>query len=138
MERLQNTINWTIIFSETSHIFCCVLPTLFSVMSLLAGVGLVSAMPPAFVTIHEALHAWEIPLIALSAAVILLGWALYAISRRMDCRGTGCVHEPCEPRKKQAHVVLLIATVLFVFNVGVFTLFHLNADSAAQHVEHAE
>ena len=39
MERIQQVLHWTVIVSAGSHIFCCVLPTLVTVLSLIAGLG---------------------------------------------------------------------------------------------------
>lgn len=124
MQKLQKTLTLAIIASETSHVFCCVLPTLFSVLSLLAGVGLVSGMPVWIESLHEQLHAWEVPMIAFSGSVVLFGWALYAYSRRIDCHNTGCHHGACAPRKKTASKILKVATILFVVNVSVYLIFH--------------
>src|SRR5690606_14732462 len=88
-----------IILSESMHIFCCVLPTLFSLMGLLAGLGVVAALPPSFNTLHEALHAYEVPLIIVSGLLIALGWGVDRYSRKIDCHDTGCCHEPCGPQK---------------------------------------
>jgi hypothetical protein len=126
MQRAHKSIFWAIILSETSHIFCCVLPTLFSVIGLFAGLGFVVTLPPGLEALHEALHAYELPMMAFSAAVMVLGWILYGISRRMDCHDTGCVHGACAPKKNTAHTVLKIATVLFVFNVMIYFGFHVS------------
>jgi cytochrome b subunit of formate dehydrogenase len=124
MQKLQSFIYWACVTSEISHVFCCGLPMVFSVLSLLSGVGLITVMPAGLVTIHEALHAYEIPMIATSGVIILLGWALHYIAYRMDCRSTGCVHEPCKPKKKRSAKVLVVATALFVLNVSGYVLLH--------------
>ncbi len=122
--RLQKGIIYAVVVSECSHIFCCVLPTLFSLFSLLAGVGLLGALPAPLVELHEILHEWEIPMIIGSGVILLMGWGLYAVSLRMDCHTTGCGHGPCTPRKNRAGLILLIATILFGANVLVFGVFH--------------
>ncbi len=127
MEKLQNKFYWAILASETSHIFCCVLPTLFSVVSLFAGLGLVSAMPGWLEVVHTALHSWEIPLIVLSGVVVGLGWALDIYSRKIDCHDTGCHHGPCDTGKKRAHTILKAATILFIVNITVYGVFHQGA-----------
>lgn len=124
MQRIQTGIFWAVVLSETSHVFCCVLPTLFSVLSLLAGVGMISALPAPLVGLHEALHEWEIPVIVASGAILALGWGLHAYSLRLDSRQSCCVHGECAPSKRRSSVVLKIATVLFVVNVFVFAVFH--------------
>ena len=123
-DRVQKPLLVALLATEISHIFCCALPTLFSLMSLAAGLGLVAAMPPGLEALHAALHDWEIPLIVLSGAVVTFGWILHELSRRIDCRSTGCVHESCSPRKARAHMVLKIASGLFLLNVSVFAFFH--------------
>lgn len=137
MQRLQKALYMAIIASETSHVFCCVLPTIFSIISLMAGVGLVSAMPGWLESIHADLHHWELPLIAMSGVVVVLGWALYAYSRKIDCHNTGCHHGSCEPRKKTANNILKIATILFVVNTAVYLVFHRGLQVDLDHADHA-
>lgn len=140
MQRIQKSIVTAVLLSEISHVFCCVLPILFSVFSLLAGVGVISVMPQIFLDIHEALHAYEIPMIITSGIVLAFGWALYFISRKLDCHDTGCGHGPCEPRKVSAHTILKIATVLFIINISVYFSFHYAAEAPTpahqQSIEH--
>lgn len=124
MQRIQKVMFWALLASETSHIFCCVLPTLFSVISLLAGLGLVAAMPGWLSFVHDVLHEWEVPLIVLSGSVVALGWGLNFYGRKVDCHDTGCHHGSCEPRKHTASTILKVATILFLVNVSVYTLFH--------------
>ena len=124
MEKLQKRLYWAIIASEASHVFCCVLPTMFSVLSLFVGLGVVGVMPGWLENIHEALHNWELPIIAFSGAVIAFGWSLDAYSRKVDCHNTGCHHGPCEGRKKRAHSILKAATILFIVNVTVYAVLH--------------
>lgn len=137
MQKLQKTLFAAIIASEASHVFCCVLPTIFSIISLLAGVGLVS-MPVWLSGFHDFLHQWELPMIALSGAVILLGWALYAYSKRIDCHNTGCHHGDCKPRKNIALTVMKIATILFVLNTAIYLVFHRSMGVYAPHQEAVE
>ncbi len=124
MERMQKSVFWAILVTETSHLFCCVLPTLFSIAAFLAGVGLIGAMPAGLETLHDLIHRWEIPLIVFSGVTIALGWAIDLAARRVDCHDTGCVHEPCGTRKYKAHKVLVIASVLFLFNIAIYFAFH--------------
>ncbi len=124
MEKYKKTVFTALILSEASHIFCCVLPTLFSVLSLLSGVGLVSVMPAGLERLHGVLHDWEAPMIAVSAVVLAAGWGLYYYSKKINCHDTGCCHGPCEPKKNKVHLVLQIATVLFVVNVLVYAGLH--------------
>lgn len=124
MQRMKKPLLYTLVLTEMSHLFCCVLPTVFSVMSLFVGLGLISTMPPALHEMHEVIHQWEIPLIAFSGAVVGLGWLIDGVSARMDCHDTGCAHGPCSPQKRKAHIVLKVASALFVFNVLIYGVFH--------------
>lgn len=121
----------TAVLSELSHLFCCVLPTMFSVASLLAGAGMVTALPPAWGHFHDMMHAYELPMIGMSAAILALGWGLQAYSKYIDCHDTGCHHEPCGPKKKRAHVFLIIASGLFLMNVTIYGVFHYAPERGA-------
>ncbi len=140
MERIQKSLYWAIIASETSHIFCCVLPTLFSLMSLTAGLGVVTTMPKSLLFAHEMLHEWEVPMILFSGAIVVLGWFIHYIAKRLDCHDTGCVHGSCEPRKVRSGRVLFIATALFVMNVSVYMIFHrgMGADFGVSETHHGK
>lgn len=126
MERLQNKFMWAVLLSETTHIFCCVLPSAVSIMSLMANVGLMSAVPGGLDRLHDMIHNYEIPLIIFSGIMLALGWALHVIARRLDCRSTGCAHEPCGPTKKRSLRIMQIATILFAANLTIYSVFHLN------------
>lgn len=112
-----------LLISETSHVLCCVLPTLFSIASLLSGAGLVT-IPASWVIVHKILHNWELPIMAFSAAVLALGWWLHHYSNKIDCHDTGCHHPPCDTKKDKVHLLLKVATVLFVANLFVYVVFH--------------
>lgn len=64
MQKLQNTFYWAIIATETSHVFCCVLPTVFSILSFMAGLGLIGIVPVWMQDAHTFMHNWEVPIIA--------------------------------------------------------------------------
>lgn len=129
MQKLHKTLYATVIASESMHIFCCVLPTIFSIVSLLAGFGMVAAMPAFVEHAHEVLHSYEVPMIILSGAILLLGWGVYAYSRKLDCRTEGsCCHTPCEPKKDRTKLFMTGATILFFVNVTVYFVFHRGMD----------
>lgn len=128
MQKLQKIINATAIATETSHIFCCVLPTIFSLLSLLVGLGVIGAVPASVTYFHDLIHDWEIPIIVLSGVVITFGWWLHDYASKMDCASMGPAHEVCESRKNTSAKVLKIATVLFVINVSVYFLVHRPID----------
>lgn len=124
MQRIQKFIISAVVISEVSHIFCCVLPTVFSLLSLLSALGMTGVMPHALHELHHALHDWEQPMIALSALLLAFGWGSWMLARGMDCRATGCTHEPCRPRKTRIFQFLKIATALFVANLSLYLVFH--------------
>lgn len=133
LERVQKSLALAILASETSHIFCCVLPTLFSLISLATGLGLIAAMPPGLEFVHAVMHEWELPMIALSGAIVLLGWGVHYLAIKLDCHDTGCMHGPCAPKKRKAGAILKIASVLFVVNVTVYLFFHHGLEAILAH-----
>ena len=137
IKRVQGLFSWVVVLSELSHIFCCVLPSVFSIVTVLIGMGLVGAMPLWMESTHEFMHDWEIPLITLSGVVLVIGWVLHCVSRRIDCHDTGCGHEPCEPKKNRHAVILKIATFLFIINVAIYFGVHVPQDSHDSYVSHA-
>ena len=124
IDRVQKSLGWAIIASETSHVFCCVLPTLFSMLSLATGFGLIAAMPLGLQVLHEMMHHWEVPMILASGFVVMMGWGAHFLAIKLDCHDTGCAHGPCTPKKRKAGKILKVATILFVANVSVYLVFH--------------
>lgn len=127
MERIQKALGWAILASETSHVFCCVLPTMVGVFSLLSGLGVIGILPAGIMEFHELMHHWEIPMIFASGGILALGWALYAVSRKIDCHDTGCHHGDCAPKKNRTAMILKAASVLFVVNTTIYLAFHFQA-----------
>jgi hypothetical protein len=125
MERLKSAIFWAVLVSETGHVFCCVMPTVVSVMSILSGLGLLSVMPAGLLAFHEFMHHWEIPIIAASAVILALGWLLHFVSLRLDCHDTGCHHGACAPKKTGTGKLLWIASGLFAANLAIYLFFHV-------------
>lgn len=140
MKRTQQLTSYLALISEISHVFCCVLPSIFSIMTVMVGLGVMGAVPVGFVQFHALMHGWEIPIMITSGVILLMGWTLHIISEKLDCRSTGCHHEPCTPKKKKTARVLKIATFLFVVNVGIYSLVHMPTEAsktdAHAHQEH--
>lgn len=144
IKKVQGAFNWVLLLSETSHIFCCVLPSTFSIISVMVGMGLIGVVPVWMESFHDVMHQWEVPLMMLSGAIVVMGWILHNVSQRMDCHDTGCVHGPCEPKKKNSVAILKIATILFIVNVMIYMVFHRGAEvfafnhdqAAAVHAHH--
>ena len=143
MEKINKGLFWSIIASESIHIFCCGLPTLFSILSLLAGFGLITTMPVFIDHLHHVIHGYEIPMIITSGIILALGWGLYTYSRMINCQTDGgCSHsKSCEPKKDRTRHFMMIATVLFIGNVAVYFVFHrgleINLPSQGQVQYHA-
>ena len=129
-EKIQKGIVCGVVASEGIHIFCCALPTVFSVMSLLAGMGMITSMPGVIDKLHHAIHDYEIPMIIVSGIILTLGWVLYLYAKKLNCSedGNDCCHEPCAPKKNRTKVVMMIATLLFAINVTVYFGFHRDND----------
>jgi hypothetical protein len=125
---MQKSLVWTVVLSELTHVFCCVLPTLFSVTSLLVGLGVVASMPVSMLEIHHFMHHWEIPIIAGSGVILALAWLATWYSHKLECaHAHDCGHEACSaPKKsdKRTTAILKVATALFLFNVVVYAVVH--------------
>lgn len=144
-DNLQKHFGWAVIASELSHVFCCVIPTLVTVLSVFANFGLFVMSPDGWlVNIHNVMHHYEIPIILFSGGMVALGWVAHLISRRVDCHDTGCGHPPCAPQKTNNSRILTIATILFLMNIVIYFGVHrnilqidtLSSDSLEQHFDH--
>ena len=136
-EKHQKRLLWAIIISESSHIFCCVLPTVISVFSLLSAFGVIVTVPGWLDGLHDVMHEWEPTMIAVSIVVIALGWGLYFYNLRHECcHHTGCEHGPCGPRKSTANKILIVASVLMVFNLFMYFGVHRPMEQN-EHADHA-
>jgi len=121
MDRFHTNFGLAIVFSQLTHLFCCGLPVLFSVLSLLSGLGFVGTMPESMESVHEIVHEWETVMLIGSGIILALGWALYLYSRKIDCSKTdACSHKPCSPKKKYSRYILIVASVLFAVNISIF------------------
>lgn len=127
MQRFHKHFGIAVLASELSHVFCCVIPTLVTVLSAFANLGLFVISPDGFlINIHNAMHSYEVPIIVFSGVMVLLGWVAHFVSRRVDCHDTGCGHPPCTPQKSKNSKVLLIATLLFALNILIYFGVHRN------------
>ncbi len=132
-KRLQGIFSWFVVISELSHVFCCVLPSVFTTLTMLVTIGVMTTLPDWMNSAHDVMHGWEVPIIVMSGVVLTLSWVLHLISKRIDCHETGCVHEPCEPKKDRNALILKIATVLFVINISVYSIVHINYGAQLNH-----
>jgi hypothetical protein len=142
MHKHQKKVLTAILLSEASHIFCCVLPTVFSILSLMGSFGLMVAMPGWMREVHETMHAYEVPMIGLSALVVALGWGLHYYAHHLNKMQTHdhacCDHDHgAIPKAKTTHRILIAATVLLAINVTVWQVFHRHQDFWAHMFGHA-
>lgn len=144
-DNIQKHFGWAVIASELSHVFCCVIPTLVTILSVFANLGLFVISPDGWlINIHNVMHHYEIPIILFSGGMVALGWVAHLFSRRVDCHNTGCGHEPCTSQKTKNHRILTIATILFIINIIIYFGVHRNilnldvfgAQGLEQHSEH--
>lgn len=126
MSNLHRHLSIAVLLSEFSHVFCCILPTVFTVLSFAANLGMITVLPGFLLDLHENIHHYEIHIIAFSGAMLLLGWGTHMASRRVDCHDDGCCHPPCTPQKSANKRILVIASILFLLNVGIYLFVHKN------------
>lgn len=127
MQGFHKHFGWAVLVSELSHIFCCVIPTLVTILSAFANLGLFIISPDGILMdIHNAMHIYEIPVIVFSGVMVALGWVAHMLSRNVDCHDTGCGHPPCTPQKRKNSKVLIIATLLFAVNILIYFGVHRN------------
>jgi hypothetical protein len=137
MKKINKGLFWTVVASESIHVFCCVLPTIFSVMSLMAGLGMIATMPGLIDEAHHMIHEYEIPMMIVSGFILFLGWIIYGYSRFLSCsdEGSTCCHEPCAPKKDRTKIFMIVATILFIVNVSIYFIFHAPMDEHAVHFD---
>ncbi|HPQ50747.1 MAG: hypothetical protein KDJ26_07385 [Alphaproteobacteria bacterium] len=142
MSNLHKHFGWAVLASELSHVFCCVLPTLVTVLGVLSNIGLIGAAPGFILDLHKTIHAYEIPIIVFSGVMVALGWSVHLASREVDCHNTGCVHPPCSGKKSGNSKILIIASLLFLANLVIYFGIHQNLldlelfSVAQQHHDH--
>lgn len=135
MSKKEKALHIGLVLTGFSHIFCCVLPLLFGVAGLLAGLGLVIVLPEWIDGLHDVMHGYELYIIILAGVMVAIGWAVHWYSYKNDCHDHGCSHGPCTPRKKTASRLLILGTFLFVLNVIVFLFFHDGFEAFYHHNE---
>lgn len=132
-ENVKKSMLGFVVLSELGHLFCCVLPVLFSLIGIIAGFGVI---PSWIISTHDAMHHYELAIIVFSGVMLTLGWAAYWYSQRIDCHDTGCHHPPCDKKKDWNKLVLQIAVVLFVFNLLIYAGVHRGLDVSPYSIEH--
>jgi len=123
---LHKHFGWAVLASEFSHVFCCVLPTVVTVLGALSNIGLMGSAPLFIEELHDLIHAYEVPIIVFSGVMVGLGWIVHKATGDYDCHNTGCTHPPCSQKKKNNSRILTIATLLFIVNLGIYFGVHRN------------
>ena len=127
MQRFHKHLGWAVLASELSHVFCCVIPTIVTILSAFANIGLFVVSPDGFLMIiHNQIHMYEAAIIVFSGAMVALGWVALLLTRKVDCHDTGCVHGDCVPQKSSNSKILIIATLLFIVNMAIYFGIHRN------------
>lgn len=126
MSNLHRHLSLAVLLSEFSHVFCCIIPTVFTVLSFAANLGMITTMPGILLDIHEHIHEYEVPIIVVSGVMLLIGWLAHLHSRKVDCHDDGCCHPPCTPQKNMNAKILIVATVLFMMNISIYLFVHKN------------
>jgi len=134
VQRVKHITAWLLLITSSSHVFCCVLPTVVGVINVFANLGMFSIWLPQFESWHTVMHAYEVQLLMFSGVMLGIAAIVDMISIQIDCHSTGCTHGSCEPAKDRATMILLVATLLFAFNTGSYFFAH---KVAAPHV-HAQ
>ena len=122
-ERVSHALGWVAFLSVFGHVFCCGLPLVLGIVSLLTGFGMFSVALPMLDHIHALFWDFEVPAMVFSAIMLAIGWGVQIHARTIDCHDTGCVHEPCGGKKRRTATLLWMATVIFAFNLVAFTVF---------------
>lgn len=140
-EKKQDFWGWLALLSVGSHVFCCVLPTVLSAVAIASGIGVLATLPGWLETVHEAVHDYEWAILAFSGTMVAIGWAAHYYSIKNDCHSHGCEHGSCQPTKRRASRLLMIASALFLVNIAVYVTFHEDPHApehhAHEHHDHA-
>lgn len=126
MSNLHRHISLAVLLSEFSHVFCCIIPTIFTVLSFAANLGMITTMPGVLLDIHHHIHEYEVTIIIVSGLMLAVGWLAHLHSRKVDCHDDGCCHPPCTPQKNMNAKILILATVLFALNLSIYFVIHRN------------
>lgn len=120
------------VLTGSSHVFCCVLPTVVGIVNVFANLGMFSLWVPQFTALHDLMHDHEMTILMVSGVMLGIAAIVDMISIQIDCHSTGCTHGSCEPAKDRATMILLVATLLFAFNTASYFFAHQLAAPAEQ------
>lgn len=105
---------YVIICSALMHIFCCGIPLLLSVTSLVNIVG-ISSLSIFEVDWFEAIESY---IVLFSGVLLITTIAINQFSKKINCIESGaCEHKPCDEKKHHSSYVLNIAIILYALNL---------------------
>jgi hypothetical protein len=125
----HHAVHAGILLSVLPHIFCCGLPTAFTLTSLFAGFGVMVIRADQMEALHHVLHVWEMPLLAFSLVMTAIGWAMHLSANKAACSQPCCGDHGCsstvatEPVKRSC-TILIITTALVAINTAVLLFGH--------------
>lgn len=142
----HRSLGWAVLVSELGHVFCCVLPTLFTILSFGANVGLIGEAPGFLTVLHEQIHHYEIPIILFSGGMVAVGWVIYIVGLHFVAGHRDCGGFACEKGAVRNRIILIVASFLFAVNVFIFAFVHKNifnisafdTSSTEVHLHHEE
>lgn len=123
MQRLAHAAHHANLAALFSHVFCCGLPAVMNILALAAGAGTLSATVPWVNDLDLYMHQFELPLLLVSGAALMVGVVAQWISARRDCGAQICGHASCVPKKQPSRWILVVAALLFLGNLT-FYLVH--------------
>ncbi len=122
---------WMVVGTELSHVFCCVLPMLVTVFTVIVNAGLLTATPVFLTQIHDVIHDYEMPIILFSGLMMFVSWAVHLASHQAESDATGCGHSSCVSKQNKNLRILQIATLLFFMNLVIYFAVHKNTFNLA-------
>ncbi len=118
-DKLIKASNRADVFSLGAHLFCCGIPAIVAIVSListvsLSGTALMLQIKDFSETIHLAAFAF-------STLMVIIALGTFFLSRKQNCVEDGhCAHEPCAPKKTKNWRLMSISLALYAINVIVF------------------
>ena len=122
--------------SLISHFFCCFLPGVISLVTLVTLTGATVITMEDF-GIPEYVHQ---EMIYVSFVVLIVSGLANIVSYKIDCREMGCVHGSCAPKKSKYFKLYAYSVAFFLLNAVIHFTLHTEHDhhGHAEHVEHHE
>ena len=113
LDIIHKFANAAVIAAGLSHVFCCVLPAVLSILSISTVFGASTTTVLNF----EWFEAIEEQVLIFSGVVLFISGLAQLVSWRVKCNASVCCHEPCEKRKNWAMRLFIFATVIYLFNL---------------------